>query len=412
MLWLVNGHICDVENGRPQRLDLGIDEKTNEGAVAIGRIAALTRKAKPKPGDRVIDVPGLYLLPGLIDCHVHLVLKPEDGIGDMERRTDAGIALYAAKAAQRTLLGGTTTVRDCGGWNYVEMALRHSIESGESIGPRLYLAGRILSMTAPGMFDYPGMYEVADGPEAVKAAARKQLAMGADFVKLMASGAFLAPEREDPRATQYTESEIRAAVDIARTQFKHVAAHAHAADGIRNAVAGGADSIEHGSFADPAALKLMARKGTYLVPTLCSLTSFLRDEAAMASTRPHWRERLVSTGDAFLETMRDAHRHGVPFAMGSDAGTPGNHHGGNADETIDMVEEIGMSPVESLRASTHHPAKLLRQEEHLGTLREGRFADIIACAENPFQDITTLRRLKMVMKGGVVYRGIGLPPSD
>ncbi len=167
-----------------------------------------------------------------------------------------------------------------------------------------------------------------------------------------------------------------------------MAAHAHAADGIRNAVAGGVDSIEHGSFADTAALKLMAKKGTYLVPTLCSLTSFLRDDAAMAATRPHWRERLVSTGDAFLETMRQAHQLGVPFAMGSDAGTPGNHHGGNADETVDMVEEVGMSPAESLRASTLNPAILLRQEAHLGALQEGRFADILACAENPFTDIT------------------------
>lgn len=407
MLWLVNGQVCDVENGRVQRLDLGLTLEP----VDRGRITTVTKKAKPKTDDRIIDMSGLYLLPGLIDCHVHLVLKPEDEVGAMERRTDAGIALYAAKAAANTLLGGTTTVRDCGGWNYVEMALRNSIESGESIGPRLYLSGRILSMTAPGMFDYPGMYEVADGPEAVKAAARKQLAMGADFIKLMASGAFLAPEREDPRATQYTPSEIKAAVDIAKTQFKHVAAHAHAADGIRNAVAGGVDSIEHGSFADTAALKLMAKKGTYLVPTLCSLTSFLRDDAAMAATRPHWRERLVSTGDAFLETMRQAHQLGVPFAMGSDAGTPGNHHGGNADEAVDMVEEVGMSPAESLRASTLNPAILLRQDAHLGTLQEGRFADILACAENPFTDITALKRLKMVMKGGVSYRGIASAPA-
>lgn len=408
MLWLVNGQICDVETGRVQRLDLGIALEE----VDRGRIATLTKKARPKADDRVIDMAGLYLLPGLIDCHVHLVLKPEDDVGAMERRTDAGIALYAAKAASRTLLGGTTSVRDCGGWNYVEMALRQSIDSGESIGPRLYLSGRILSMTAPGMFDYPGMYEVADGPEGVKAAARKQLAMGADFIKLMASGAFLAPEREDPRATQYTAEEIKAAVEIARTQFKHVAAHAHAADGIRNAVAGGVDSVEHGSFADAAAMKLMAKKGTYLVPTLCSLTSFLRDDAAMAATRPHWRERLVSTGDAFLETMREARRHGVSFAMGSDAGTPGNHHGGNADETVDMVAEVGMSPAESLRASTLNPAKLLRQEQHLGALAEGRFADILATADNPFKDITAVKRLKMVMKGGTIYRGHGRKAAE
>jgi imidazolonepropionase-like amidohydrolase len=406
MLWLVNGQVCDVETGRVQRLDLGITLE----AVDRGRITNVTKKAKPKSGDKVIDATGLYLLPGLIDCHVHLVLKPEDNIGDMERRTDAGIALYAAKAAERTLLGGTTTVRDCGGWNYVEMALRQSIESGESIGPRLFLSGRILSMTAPGMFDYPGMYDVADGPEAVKAAARKQIAMGADFIKLMASGAFLAPERENPRATQYTVEEIKAAVETAATQFKHVAAHAHAADGIRNAVNAGAHSIEHGSFADAAAIKLMAKKGTYLVPTLCSLTSFLRDKEAVAATRPHWRERLISTGDAFLKTMREAHRHGVAIAMGSDAGTPGNHHGGNADETVDMVKEVGMSPAESLRASTLNPARLLRQEADLGTLREGRFADILATADNPFKDITAVKRLKMVMKGGTVYRGLGRAP--
>jgi imidazolonepropionase-like amidohydrolase len=267
----------------------------------------------------------------------------------------------------------------------------------------MFLAGRLLSITTGGADYYPGMYDVANGPDEVRAAARRQLARGADFIKVMATGAMLSPENEDARAIQYTLEELKAASEIAHDNHKHMAAHAHACAGILNAVEAGADSIEHGTFADERALRLMAERKVTLVPTFCPATSMLRDPAVSASMPPHLRERLVASRQTRQEMVGQAHRLGVPIAMGTDAGTPGNHHGDNVDECIAMVEEGGLSPAEALRSATLLGARLLRQEDNLGSLAPGRHADVIATRENPLTDIRALKRLALVMKGGVVH---------
>ncbi len=395
MLWLTGGQLFEAESGRFHRAAIAIEGE---------RIRAVSASAGPGAEDRALDLTGCYLLPGLIDCHVHLAMptdEPDPSV--VARWPDAMIAIYAMKAAERTLLGGTTTIRDCGGWNYVEMAVRKAIQRGWCVGPRMFLAGRLLSITTGGVHYYPGMYEVANGPDEVRAAARRQLARGADFIKVMATGAMLSPENEDAHAIQYTLEELKAAVEIARDNFKHVAAHAHACQGIVNAVEAGADSIEHGTFADERALRLMAERKVTLVPTFCATTSMLHDAAVSAAMPPHLRERLIASRETRQEMVRQAHRLGVPIAMGTDAGTPGNHHGDNADECVAMVEESGLSPTDSIRAATINAARLLRQEANLGSLAAGRFADIIATRENPLNDIRALKRLAFVMKGGIVH---------
>jgi imidazolonepropionase-like amidohydrolase len=395
MLWLSGGQVFDGESGRFRHASIAIEGE---------RIAAVTDSPRPSSEDEVIDVTGLYLLPGLIDCHVHLVMpthEPDPSV--VAGWPDSFIAIYAAKAAERTLLGGTTTVRDCGGWNYIEMAVRKAIKRGWCIGPRMFLAGRLLSITTGGVDYYPGMYEVANGADEVRAAARRQLARGADFIKVMATGAMLSPENEDARAIQFTVEELKAAVEIARDNFKHTAAHAHACQGIINAVEAGVDSIEHGTFADERALRLMAERKVTLVPTFCAVTSMLADPAVGAAMPTHLRERLINSRATRQEMVRQAYRLGVPLAMGTDAGTPGNHHGDNADECIAMVEESGIKPAEAIRAATISGARLLRQEGNLGSLDPGKFADLIATRENPLNDIHALKRLGLVMKGGVVH---------
>jgi imidazolonepropionase-like amidohydrolase len=396
MLWLMGGQVYDVEAGSFRRADIAID-----GA----RIAGIVDGGRPAAGDTVRDMTGAWLLPGLIDCHVHLVM-PTDEADPVKAatRSDAAVALFTAKAAERTLMGGTTTVRDCGGWNFVEMAVRDAINAGLATGPRMFLAGRLLSITTGGVDYYPGMYEVANTPDEVRAAARKQLANGADFIKVMATGAMLSPENEDARAIQFRLEELEAAVEIARDNFKHVAAHAHACRGIENAVEAGADSIEHGTFADEGVLRRMAEKGVFLVPTCCAFTALVQDKAVMDAMPEHLRARLVDNNDVHMSAIRTAHRLGVPIAMGTDAGTPGNHHGNNAEECVVMVEEIGMTPQESLFASTLNPARLLRQEKNLGSLTAGKYADVIACAANPLDDIRALMNVAFVMKGGQVYK--------
>jgi imidazolonepropionase-like amidohydrolase len=396
MRWLTGGNVYDVHKGAFRRADIAIDD---------GRIKSIGPGGRPGSGDEVIAVDGAWLLPGLIDCHVHLVMPTE--LADpaaAANRTDAAVALYAAKAAERTLLGGITTARDVGGWNYVEMAVRDAINQGLCIGPRLFLAGRLLSITTGTVDYYPGMYEVANGPEEVRKAARKQLAMGADLIKVMATGALLSTEHEDARAIQYTLEELMAAVEIARDNFKHVAAHAHACRGIENAVEAGCDSVEHGTFADAAVLRRMAEKGTFLVPTNCVFPAMMADNRVMDAMPEHLRRRLLENRDTHAEAIRAAHRLGVRIAMGTDAATPGNHHGENARECVLMVTEAGMTPQESIFCATVNPAKLLRQEQNLGSLDAGKYADIVACRANPLDDIEEITRIAFVMKGGTIYK--------
>jgi len=396
MRWLTGGSVYDVHKGAFRGADI---------AIADQRIATITPDGRPGSGDEVIDVAGAWLLPGLIDCHVHLVMPTE--LADpaaAAKRTDAAVALYAAKAAERTLLGGITTARDVGGWNYVEMAVRDAINEGLCIGPRLFLAGRLLSVTTGTVDYYPGMYEVANGPEEVRKAARKQLAMGADLVKVMATGAMLSSEHEDARAIQYTLEELKAAVEIAHDNYKHVAAHAHACRGIENAVEAGCDSVEHGTFADEAVLKRMAEKGIFVVPTNCVFPALMAENKVMEAMPEHLRRRLMENRDTHTQAIRAAQRLGVPIAMGTDAGTPGNHHGQNAMECVLMVTEAGMTPQQSIHCATMNPAKLLRQEQNLGSLDAGKYADIVACRANPLDDIEEITRIAFVMKGGKVYK--------
>ncbi|MFM9844934.1 MAG: amidohydrolase family protein [Dongiaceae bacterium] len=396
MRWLVGGNVFDVAKGSFQRADIGIEGE---------RIAVITAQAKPDRKDDIYEMPGAWLLPGLIDCHVHLTIPTE--LADPAagaNRTDAAVALYTAKAAERTLQAGVTTARDVGGWNYVEMAVRDAINQGLATGPRLFLAGRLLSITTQTVDYYPGMYEVADGPDAVKQAARKQLAKGADLIKVMATGAMLSSENEDARAIQFTLEELKAAVEIAHDNFKHVAAHAHACRGIENCIEAGVDSIEHCTFADEAALKRIAEKGIYIVPTICAGELLIRDNSMVQSMPEHLRKRMLEFNDIHIETIKRAHKMGARIAMGTDAGTPGNHHGMNASECVFMVRDAGMTPAESIHAATINPARLLRQEKNLGGLEAGKFADIIACRGNPLDDIEELTRIALVMKGGQVYK--------
>lgn len=396
MRWVRNALVLDGDGARFVRADVGIDD---------GVIASIVDAAPVSASDESIDLEGRWLLPGLIDCHVHLTQPTDEADPSAAAtRSDAAVALFTARAAERTLMGGVTTARDVGGWNYVEMAVRDAIRDGLAIGPRLFLAGRLLSISTSTVDYYPGMYEVADGPDQVRAAARRQLARGADLVKVMATGALLSSENEDARAIQYTLAELQAAVEIAHDNFKHVAAHAHACQGIVNCVEAGVDSIEHCTFADDAALRRIADAGIYVVPTICAGELLMRDEAVIAAMPEHLRSRMVDSNDTHLATMRRAHELGVRIAMGTDAGTPGNHHGMNAHEVVFLVREVGMTPADAIAASTVNPARLLRREHQLGSIAVGKAADLIAVPADPFDDIEAILGVDFVMRDGTVYR--------
>lgn len=392
MLWVTGAQVYDAESGRFGPADLRI-----EGP----RIRDIVRRGRPASEDTIVDAAGLFLLPGLIDCHVHLAMRGQDADpAAVAGRPDSRIALDAADAAARTVRGGITSVRDVGGWNHLEVGLRRRIEAGELPGPRLFLAGRLLSVPTPAASYYPGMYELVRGPEEVRAAVARQLDRGADVIKVMATGAMLSPEEEDAREIQLAEEELRAAVEAANAGGARVAAHAHAVEGIRNAVEAGVASIEHGTFADEPVLRRMAERGTSLVPTLSA--SPRPGDPTIEAMPPHIRKRLEETRQIHIEATRLAHRLGVPIAMGTDAGTPGNHHGRNAQECVRMVEEAGMAPEESVRAATVNAARLLGRDGDLGKLEPNMHADVAGYRSNPLEDISELTRVAFVMKDGQV----------
>ena len=396
MQWLTGGMVLTADGERFVRADVGIDGD---------RIGAVAPRGDVARGDVVIDLDGCWLLPGLIDCHVHLTQPTDEPHpATAATRSDAHVALFTASAAARTLDAGITTARDVGGWNYVEMAVREAIDGGALPGPRLVLAGRLLSITPATVGYYPGMYEVADGRDEVRRAVRRQLARGADVIKVMATGALLSSETEDARAIQYTLEELRAAVETAHDNFVPVAAHAHARQGILNAVEAGVDSIEHCTFADDEALARIVEAGTYVVPTICAGELLFRERGIVDAMPPHLRERMAEFNDVHLASVRRAHELGVRIAMGTDAGTPGNHHGLNAHECVLMSTKCGLSPAESIRTATGHAAALLRRAHEVGSLEIGKYADVIACRRDPFRDMEELTRLAFVMKGGVVQR--------
>ena len=347
-------------------------------------------------------------MPGLIDCHVHLTIRGEDADPSTSAsRSDEEVARYAADAAERTARAGVTTVRDLGGWNYVEVELRDRIVRGAVPGPRIVPAGRLLSLPTPAVEYYPGMYQVCQGPQKVRAAVRAQVERGAGVIKVMATGAMLSPESEDARAAQFSPSELRAAVEAASEAGVPVAAHAHAAEGIRAAVQAGVTSIEHGTFADRPVLEEMARRGVHLVATLGAL----QDEDALPPDLPvHIRQRFDEARAVHLEAVRSAHRLGVPLAMGTDAGAPGDHHGANAEEVVRLVRTVGLSPADAIAAATATAARLLRIDA--GAIEPGRLADLIAVGADPLEDIEALRRVGFVMIGGRIVRHDDVPTPE
>lgn len=397
MSWLVNGQVIDVQTGRIERRHI---------RVADGRIAEIVAERPKKADGPVVDLESAYVLPGFTDCHVHICVNTHnplvaEGWGGALPGT---IAIYAAQAARRLLMAGITTARDVGGWDYHEIAVREAIRAGWIEGPRLYCAGRILSITSSTTPYFSGMYEEADGAEAVRKAARQQLARGANFIKLLATGAVTSTAYENPHAIQYRLEEIQAAVEIAEDNFTYVAAHAHAASGIRNAVLAGCRSIEHTVYGDESVYRLMAERGTYLVPTVCITQAMFQDAAFAGAVPEHIRQRYEEIHAIHVANISLARRLGVRVAMGTDVGTPGNHCGDNMQELEVMVGECGFTTLEAIQSATLGATAMMRLDKDLGTLEVGKFADIIATKANPLDEIRALRSVHFVMKDGRVAK--------
>jgi imidazolonepropionase-like amidohydrolase len=355
-----------------------------------------------------IDLAGKYVLPGLIDCHVHLA-----GSGEPDGRfgaSDGSMALKILKNARRNLAAGITTVRDLGGWNEVEFEVRRSIQAGEFSGPRMILAGRFISISESGADHYKGMYRVADGVEAVRKAVRQQIRHGADLVKLGVTGAVLVQDGV-PGATHFNADEIRVAVEEAAKFGRRVAAHAHGIDGIRQAVSAGVHSIEHGTYLYQGGdvIEEMRRRGTFLVPTLKADRDALKGEA---SEVPAWIvDKMREIQDAAKKSVRAAHEAGVPIAMGSDAATPLNYHGENALE-VHWMQQAGMKHTEALTAATLSSAKALGDESWLGSVEAGKVADLLVMDADPLEDLRRLADKKLIRAVFLDGKIVARQPTD
>lgn len=335
---------------------------------------------------QTVDLNGKWIIPGLIDCHIHLDLHGfadtfQENLVDDKLRT-----LRAAKEMSDTLNAGFTTVRNVGTVNHIDFAVKTGIEAGYFTGPRIITAGRIITMTCSGTEYFNGMYRIADGVDECRKAAREQLRDGADMLKVMATGAVMNPGGV-PGAPQLSVDEIKAVVEEGEKLGKHTAAHAHAAQGIINAVTAGVRTIEHGTMANEEALEVMLAQGSYLIPTM-SLHEIFETHAAVVPDFIVEKSRDMQA--TYINIVKKAIQAGIPIAMGTDAGTNFNYHGKNAVEIIYMVEKEILTPVQAITFATKTAAEAIEMDHQIGTLELGKLADFIVLNSNPLDDIRIL----------------------
>jgi imidazolonepropionase-like amidohydrolase len=351
-----------------------------------GQIRAVGGAAS-RAGAEVIDVGGRVVLPGLIDCHVHIAFNGDpDEVARIPTMATPVLAWQASENARRTLEAGFTAVRDLGTRDNVSIHLRDEVQAGRLPGPRIRAVGAIVCMTGGhGWF----VGRQADGPDEVRKAVREQLRAGADCIKFTATGGVMTPG-VDPRSPSLTEDELRAGVEEAHKAFRRAAAHAQGTAGIKNAVRAGIDSIEHGIFMDDEVLEEMRTRGTFFVPTLVAPENIARHGIA-AGIPAYAVEKSNQVRQSHRESFKKALRAGVRIAMGTDAGTPFNRHGENAQEIVLMVEG-GMAPADALVAATSSAAELLDILGETGTVETGKSADLLIVDGDPLTDIAVLTR--------------------
>jgi imidazolonepropionase-like amidohydrolase len=388
--------------------------KINQTVVVDGgKISAIEAGFRaPAAGDRVIDLRNGTLLPGLFDMHVHLTSEysKRSEIEDY-KLNEADVAINGVVHAERTLLAGFTTVRDLGDEFRASLALRNAINAGKVPGPRIIAAGKAIATTG-GHADptngwsrkfpaNPGPEEgVINGVDDARKAVRQRYKEGSDTIKITATGGVLsiAKNGADP---QMTEEEIRAIVTTARDYGFKVAAHAHGTEGIKRAVRGGVDTIEHGTFMDDEGMKLMKERGTFYVPTISAGDWVFRQAQDPNFFPAVVRPKALMVGPQIQNTFAKAYKAGVKILFGTDTGV--SRHGDNAREFKLMVEG-GMPPMEAIRVATSVPAKFLGLDDQTGSIAIGKLGELVGVPGNPLEDITVMERVVFVMKDDHVYK--------
>jgi imidazolonepropionase-like amidohydrolase len=366
--------------------------------VEAGVITAVVDEARA-PRGRGVDLAGHTLLPGLINCHVHLCLGAEaDPVRPLRDEPLAFTTLKALLRARQTVEAGVTTVRDLGGREYAEIAVRRAIQEGFFPGPRIVAAGRPVCMTG-GHGHW--LAREADGPDDARKAVREQLKAGADVIKIIATGGVMTPGVE-PGSPQLTLEEMRAAVEEARKAGRRTAAHAMASNGISDAITAGITSIEHGIYLTDEIVAHMRRDGTFLVPTLHAPAAIAT--GGLAAGIPEFMVRKSElVVPAHVTSFQLAHRAGVRIAAGADSGTPLNFHGSLLPE-LELMVKYGMTPLEAIRSATVVAADCLGLGEATGRVAPGYAADLVAVAGDPAERIGALADVRLVLASGRIVR--------
>ena len=366
----------------------------------------------PYPEDSAVyDIAGGYVLPGLIDAHLHITNSGDPNPYLIIKKLPSYFVIQATAHARRLLHAGITSVRDAGSIAYADIALREAIQDGLVPGPRVRACGYGLKMTgghgdsfySPIVeMDQPGL---ADTPDEARRVARMNLKMGADHIKIISASGGVMSAGTEPGVAQYTVEEMRAAADVAHKAGKRIMAHLHGTQAIKNAILAGIDSVEHGSYLDDEVIEMMLKRGVFLVPTLLAPQRIV--EHGEAAGIPDYAVRKA-------KLLRESHRAsfkraldaGVKIAMGTDAGTPFNIHGENLNE-LPLMVETGMTPMQAIVASTRMGADVLELADQVGTIEPGKLADIVVMDGNPLDDINLFQepdRIVHVMKDGAVVR--------
>ncbi|MFX1512482.1 MAG: amidohydrolase family protein [Promethearchaeota archaeon] len=365
---------------------------------------------KPKTDDQFLDLTGAFLFPGLIDCHLHLEYNADaDYEREYLRTKTSSYGYFALKNAQRHLVAGFTTLRDCGGelWG---ASLRRMFEKNVFYGPRLLVAQKIVSQygnqeaIGPDELIHSNLWEhTMSGKDGIIHAVRDRVRSGSDFIKTTTTGAVLGGIDSKLQRSFFTDEELEIMVHEAHRLGLHVASHAHTDEGIYTAVQAGVDTIEHGSLISDDTIDLMIEKGSYLVPTQTS--AFLDKPELMKALPPEVVEKTIEVDKAMFVHHRRAFEKGVKLALGTDAGVPGNPHGTSAREITCMMKNVGMTPAQALQCATIETARAIKLSETIGSIEVNKFADLVVVEENPLTQIEILEdisNISLVIKNGII----------
>ena len=395
------GKLVDVRSGRILN-----DQAILIEGDRIKEVGAAASVAGHAPANaRVIDLSNATVLPGLIDCHTHLTMEL-GGIAQSFTQSIPRQALVGARNAKLTLEAGFTSVRNLHALGFSDVALRDAINAGDVPGPRISASGPALGPTG-GHADESSLAPefhhradgIADGVPAVIARTRENIKYGADCIKIMSTGGVLS-KGDSPEAGQYSDEELKAIITEAHRLHRKVAAHAHGASGMKQAILAGVDSIEHGSYINDENMALMKERGTYLVPTLY-LTDWFMDNYKRIGVPQYMVDKANQVMPLMRQNVGRAFKSGVKIAFGTDAAV--YPHGQNGREFAVYVK-LGMTPMQAIQTATLNAADLLGWSAQVGTIEAGKFADIIAVSGDPTIDVTTLERVSFVMKGGQVFK--------